>query len=1250
MRKKTNSHLRGGISLILIVILITTSFTFSFTTKANSTEEIIINEIMYNPAGADGSHEWIELYNQGETTVNVNGWKLYEAGINHALTLKKGSTTIPSHGYAVITQDYNQFILDHPGFTGNVFDSTFSLKNTGEYIAIKNDLLEIVDDTNYPDKAREGYTIEKNFKNEWEESLVDGGSPGEPNSVIQAMEVEKTVWDGNKWVDEIESYSGNTLRFNISITYHKTQPTSYVLKYITVKDILPDNLTYLGNATPHETTISPDGKTITWDLNSVYLYDGDSYFIEFDAEITGYDTQINNVNVSAYETCPHVWHHQNANATVNILSPNIHLDKNVNRTLIHPGEPVTYTYYINNTGNCNLTNIILTDDKIPTINYITGDTNNNNWLDTNETWTYQATANPTTNTTNIGNVTAQDPLGKTVSDEDTANVTVINAGINVTKKANITQAYPGDKVNYTITVTNTGTDPLYNVWVNDTTLNIHQYIGTLDNSYTFYVEHTLTSTPNPFINTVQAEGYDELGTRYIDTNNAIVEIISPYINVVKTVSSESIHSGDTVTWNITVENTGEIILTNINVTDTLKGILDTDITLNPGDKKYYEYTTNPTVTTTNIVNVTGKYLGYKIYDEDSATVNVLYPGIHLNKTANRTLIHPSETVTYTYTITNTGNCNLTNITLTDDILGVITGPNNGDTNNNNWLDTNETWTYQTTANPTTDTTNIGNVTAQDPLGKTVYNTSIATVFLYHVKSIDVDNDGISETATDANNNMSDGYEQYNDPNNGSNVVESVDGDNDSMIDHFVNTTDDDTPEKYWDPDDDVLSNVTVDDYDNDTEDEWRYDSDGDGDDDMYYDPNDGTVNDIEPPSNVTGLIVSDAKDGKLNLAWDAATDNVGVDHYNIYRDGSFLNITTSTSYQDTGLTNGQTYTYQVSAVDTSGNEGPKSDPVSGTPTSSKQTQNNESNNNNKGTTNHPPVANAGGPYYEYAGNQIQFNGSKSSDPDGDTLTYHWDFGDGNTSNLKNPTHTYTKPGNYTVILLVEDSTGKNDTDKTFAVITTIPNYPPGNLKITGETQGKKNQNYNYTFTATDPDNDTITYNINWGDGNNITKENLTNGTTYETNHSWNSYGIYKITFKATDQNNATTTKTITIYIDIQTINELNGYLIDENSDDIYDLFHNNTTNNDTAVKQQTNGKYLIDDNGDGNWDYIYDPDTKTLEKYTEKPKGESDNTIWYLAGILLILVILGLFLLAGKKKEKKEEEESKKKSKSKKKK
>src|SRR5437879_12665495 len=45
--------------------------------------------------------------------------------------------------------------------------------------------------------------------------------------------------------------------------------------------------------------------------------------------------------------------------------------------------------------------------------------------------------------------------------------------------------------------------------------------------------------------------------------------------------------------------------------------------------------------------------------------------------------------------------------------------------------------------------------------------------------------------------------------------------------------------------------------------------------------------------------------------------------------------------------------------------------------------------------NHPPVANAGGPYSGAEGSPVLFNGGASTDPDvSDVLTYDWDFGDG----------------------------------------------------------------------------------------------------------------------------------------------------------------------------------------------------------------------------------------------------------------
>ena len=52
---------------------------------------------------------------------------------------------------------------------------------------------------------------------------------------------------------------------------------------------------------------------------------------------------------------------------------------------------------------------------------------------------------------------------------------------------------------------------------------------------------------------------------------------------------------------------------------------------------------------------------------------------------------------------------------------------------------------------------------------------------------------------------------------------------------------------------------------------------------------------------------------------------------------------------------------------------------------------------------------------------VTFNGSGSSDPDRDPLSYRWDFDDGGTSNAVSPTHTFNAPGNYTVRLTVSDA-------------------------------------------------------------------------------------------------------------------------------------------------------------------------------------------------------------------------------------
>jgi RHS repeat-associated protein len=88
-----------------------------------------------------------------------------------------------------------------------------------------------------------------------------------------------------------------------------------------------------------------------------------------------------------------------------------------------------------------------------------------------------------------------------------------------------------------------------------------------------------------------------------------------------------------------------------------------------------------------------------------------------------------------------------------------------------------------------------------------------------------------------------------------------------------------------------------------------------------------TLADTVAPS-VPGSLQSTAQTmSSISLSWAVSTDNVGVSGYKIFRGGVQVATTAATSYTDSGLTDGTTYSYTVSAYDATGNNSVAAGPL-----------------------------------------------------------------------------------------------------------------------------------------------------------------------------------------------------------------------------------------------------------------------------------------------------------------------------------
>ena len=413
-----------------------------------------------------------------------------------------------------------------------------------------------------------------------------------------------------------------------------------------------DRVTLSGSAT------DPDGTIISYAWTqtagpSVSLYGAASPTLEFTAPNVTKNTVLQ-FRFTATDDCGG----SASDETVVTVSPasspfpkpaKIEVEKKPDRTTATFGDAITYTYTVRNSGEETLYDVSLEDDRLgpitlPTTVLAPGESAS---ATASTTVTEDDFPGPLVNTVTA---TARTTDGRTVSDQAQAQVELTsgNSGVMIEINALDSRGFPlsplspltvGDTITYVYRVTNTGKVPLNRISVVDDPLGPVP-IERTELAPWESTEGRLTRTvtekdlPGPISDTGTATAYDPLGNRVIDSATITLLEISGTggIRLTKEVNTDQAVVGDTLIYTYTIENTGNVTITDLVLTDDRLGEIPLPRNvLFPGESM--TVTATYTVTAddlpgplTNHASVSGEGAGGEVRS-DVSTVSVTITGI-----------------------------------------------------------------------------------------------------------------------------------------------------------------------------------------------------------------------------------------------------------------------------------------------------------------------------------------------------------------------------------------------------------------------------------------------------------------------------------------------------------------------------------------------------------------------------------------------------------------------------------------------
>ena len=580
---------------------------------------------------------------------------------------------------------------------------------------------------------------------------VGGAAPACSATVtvlIPALSITKTA-------NATVAVPGATVTYTITVA--DTGDTPYTGAVVTddLSGVLGD-AAYDADAAASVGAVSYASPVLTWTGN---LTVGGTATITYSVTVRNPDTggklMVNTVASTATgSSCPPGSPGTGCSVAVPVLTPALTIVKTANATTAVPGQRLTYTITVTDTGQTPYTGATVTDDLTGLLDDAAYDADaaasagavsyaspvltwtGNLTPGQGATITYSVTvSNPDTGDNILTDTVTTAAPGSncaTGSTDPRCTSTVTVSQLIIDSTADVSTTTPGGVVHYTTTLTNTGQTPYDDITMSidgsglanavsngdETVSSGTLTIGTTGAVWTGDVPVGGTVTLSGSVTVDNPDTGDHILTE-INTSDApgsncpsgstgppcstTIDVLTPALTIVTTVGATAAVPGQQVTFTVVVTDTGQTPYSGAVVTDDLSGVLgdaayDADAAASVGAVSYASpvltwtgnLTVGGTATITYSVTVRNPDTGGKLMVNTvastatgsscppgspgtgcSVAVPVLTPALTIVKTANATTAVPGQRLTYTITVTDTGQTPYTGATVTDDLTGLL---------------------------------------------------------------------------------------------------------------------------------------------------------------------------------------------------------------------------------------------------------------------------------------------------------------------------------------------------------------------------------------------------------------------------------------------------------------------------------------------------------------------------------------------------------------------------------------------------